>query len=87
MQILNLLALSFHWERFTQPSVIIGICVMVVGLVFSFCARPIADAIGKKRKAKGEDPNTEMLYTALKFTSMGVVFIGMLVAIITMNWN
>ena len=87
MQILNLLAIAFHWERFTQPSVIIGICVMTVGLVFSFCSRPIANAIGNKRKAKGEDPNTEMLYTALKFTSMGVVFIGMLAAIITMNWN
>ncbi len=87
MQILNLLAIAFHWERFTQPSVIICICVMAVGLVFSFCSRPIANAIGNKRKAKGEDPNTEMLYTALKFTSMGVVFIGMLAAIITMNWN
>ena len=87
MQLLNLLAITFHWERFTQPSVIIGICVMVVGLVFSFCSRPIATAIGNKRKAKGEEPNTEMLYTALKFISMGVVFVGMLAAIITMNWN
>ncbi|MDE7071228.1 MAG: hypothetical protein K2O86_04585 [Clostridia bacterium] len=88
MQFLNLLsAFTFHWERFTQPSVIIGICIMVVGLVFSFCSRTIADAIGNKRKAKGEDPNTEMLYTAFKFVSMGVVFIGMLVAIVTMSWK
>ena len=38
------------------------------------------------RKAKGEDPNTDMLYTSLKFVSMGVVLIGMLVAIVTMQW-
>ena len=60
---------------------------MVVGLVFSFTSRPIANAIGEKRKAKGIDGNTDILYTAIKFCSMGVVFIGMLVAIITMNWN
>lgn len=84
---LSLSALTFHWERFAQPSVIIGICVMAVGLIFNFCSRPIANAIGAKRKAKGIEPNTEMLYTALKFCSMGVVFVGMLVAIVTMNWN
>ena len=60
---------------------------MIAGLIFSFCSRPIANAIGEKRKAKGIDGNVEMLYTALKFCSMGVVFIGMLVAIVTMNWN
>ena len=88
MQILNLLsAITFHWERFTQPSVIVGICIMVIGLVFSFCARTIANAIGDKRKSKGVEPNTEMLYTAIKFIAMGVVFIGMLVAIVTMSWK
>ena len=88
MQVLNLLsAFTFHWERFTQPSVIVGICIMVVGLVFNFCARTIANTIGDKRKAKGVDPNTEMLYTAIKFAAMGVVFIGMLVAIVTMSWT
>ncbi|MDE5655018.1 MAG: hypothetical protein K2I46_05355 [Clostridia bacterium] len=88
MQLINLLsAFTFHWERFTQPSVIIGICVMVVGLVFSFCSRTIANAIGNKRKEKGIDPNTDMLYTGIKFLSMGVVFIGMLVAIVTMSWK
>ena len=60
---------------------------MVIGLVFSFCARPIAGAIGDKRKAKGAEPNTEMLYTTIKFMAMGVVFIGMLVAIVTMSWT
>ena len=87
MQILNLLAISFHWERFTQPSVIAGVCVMVVGLILSFCSRPIARAIGNKRKQKGVDPNEEMLYSTIKFMSMGVVFIGMLVALVTMKWN
>ena len=66
MLLYQLLAFSFHWERFKQPSVIIGLVVM--------------------RKAKGEDPNTDMLYTSLKFVSMGVVLIGMLVAIVTMQW-
>ena len=84
---LNLMALTFHFERFTQPSVIIGVCVMIVGLVLSFCSRPIANAIGAKRKAKGIECNTEILYAILKFFSMGVVFIGMLVAIVTMNWK
>ena len=60
---------------------------MVIGLVFSFCARTIANAIGDKRKSKGVEPNTEMLYTAIKFIAMGVVFIGMLVAIVTMSWT
>ena len=87
MQTFNLLALTFHWERFTQPSVIIGICIMAVGLVFSFCSRAIANAIGTRRKAKGIDGNVEILYTAIKFCSMGLVFIGMLVAIVTMNWK
>ena len=88
MQILNVLsAFTFHWERFTQPSVIVGMCIMVVGLVFSFCARTIANAIGDKRKAKGVEPNTEMLYMSIKFVAMGVVFIGMLVAIVTMSWT
>lgn len=88
MQYLDLLlAITFHWERFTQPSVIVGICIMVVGLVFSFCSKSIAAAIGDKRKAKGVEPNTEMLYMTIKFLSMGVVFIGMLVAIVTMSWK
>ena len=88
MQLFSLLsAVTFHWERFTQPSVIVGICIMIIGLVFNFCAKTIADAIGNKRKAKGEDPNTQMLYTSLKFVAMGVVFIGMLVAIVTMSWT
>ena len=88
MQLFNLLsAFTFHWERFTQPSVIVGICIMVIGLVFNFCSRTIANAIGDKRKAKGEEPNTEMLYTSIKFVAMGVVFIGMLVAIVTMSWT
>ena len=60
---------------------------MAVGLVFSFCSKPIATAIGNKRRAKGEEPNTDMLYMSLKFISMGVVFIGMLVAIVTMSWK
>ncbi|MCX4363535.1 MAG: hypothetical protein OSJ74_09170 [Clostridia bacterium] len=87
MQILNLAAISFHWERLTQPSVIVGICVMLVGLILSFCSKPISAAIGKRRRAKGEEPNEQMLYTAFKFVSMGVVFIGMLVAIVTMQWK
>ena len=82
-----LLAFTFHWERLKQPSVIVGICIMVVGLVFSFASKSIANAIANSRKSKGVDPNTDMLYTALKFVSMGVVFIGMLVAIVTMNWQ
>ncbi|MCI8944200.1 MAG: hypothetical protein HFE33_00810 [Clostridia bacterium] len=86
MLLYQLLAFSFHWERFKQPSVIIGLVVMIVGLVFSFTSKSIANAIGQKRKAKGEDPNTDMLYTSLKFVSMGVVLIGMLVAIVTMQW-
>lgn len=65
---------------------IIGLVVMIVGLVFSFTSKSIANAIGQKRKAKGEEPNTDMLYTSLKFVSMGVVLIGMLVAIVTMQW-
>ena len=88
MQVLNTLAaITFHWERFTQPSVIVGVCIMVIGLVLNFCAKAIANAIGGKRKAKGVEPNTEMLYTAFKFTAMGIVFIGMLVAIVTMSWK
>ena len=84
---MSLLAISFHWDRFTQPSVIIGLCVMVVGLVLSFTSKTIANAIGNRRKAKGEEPNTDMLYTTFKFFSMGIVFIGMLIAIVTMQWN
>lgn len=83
----ELLAFTFHWERFTQPSVIAGMCVMIVGLVLSFASKPIAAAIGNKRKARGEDPNAEMLYTSFKFVAMGIVFIGMLVAIVTMQWT
>ena len=88
MQYLNsLLASTFHCEIFTQTYVILFICMMVVGLVFSFCSKSIASSIGDKRKAKGEEPNTEMLYMTIKFLSMGVVFIGMLVAIVTMSWK
>lgn len=84
---LFLSAISFHWDRFTQPTVIIGLCVMVVGLVLSFTSKSIANAIGNRRKAKGEEPNTDMLYTTFKFVSMGIVLIGMLFAIVMMQWN
>ncbi len=86
MNTLLTMAFEFHWDRFTQPAVIVGLCLMLVGLVMSFCSRPIADAIGKKRKEKGEDGNVEMLYMAFKYVSLGVMLIGMLVAIIKMQY-
>lgn len=80
------MAFEFHWDRFTQPAVITGLCIMIVGLVLSFCSRPIADAIAKKRRAKGEDDNVEMVYMSFKYVSLGVMLIGMLVAIIKMQY-
>ena len=87
MQILNLIAaISFHWERFTQPAVIAGICVMVVGIILNFCSKPIANSIANKRKAKGEIENQEMLYMSFKFISVGITLIGILIAIIKMQY-
>ncbi|MDE5549142.1 MAG: hypothetical protein K2J13_02695 [Clostridia bacterium] len=86
MQILNLIAFSFHWERFTQPAVIAGICVMVVGLILNFCAKPIAKSITNKRKAKGEPENYDMLYMSFKYISVGITLISVLVAIVKMQY-
>lgn len=80
------MAFEFHWGRFTQPAVIAGLCVMLVGLILSFCSRPIANAIAKKRKAKGEEENTDMVYMSFKYVSLGIMLIGMLVAIIKMQY-
>ena len=87
MQILNLIAaFSFHWERLTQPAVIAGVCIMVVGLILNFCSKPIANSIANKRKAKGEIENQEMLYMSFKFISVGITLIGVLIAIIKMQY-
>ena len=59
---------------------------MVVGLVMNFCSKPIANAIAKKRKAKGDIENTDMLYMSFKYVSMGLVLIGVLLAIIKMQY-
>ena len=86
MQILNLIAFTFHWERFTQPAVIAGICMMVVGLILNFCSKPIAKSIADKRKAKGEAENYDMMYMSFKYVSVGIVLIGVLVAIVKMQY-
>lgn len=80
------MAFEFHWDRFTQPAVITGLCLMLVGLILSFCSRPIANAIAKRRREKGEDDNVEMVYMAFKYVSLGIMLIGMLVAIIKMQY-
>ncbi|MDE6189070.1 MAG: hypothetical protein K2G37_02120 [Clostridia bacterium] len=86
MNLLELIAFTFHFERFSQPAVIAGVCIMVVGLILNFCAKPIANAISKKRKAKGEIENTDMLYMSFKYVSVGLVLIGVLMAIIKMQY-
>ncbi|MDE5990360.1 MAG: hypothetical protein K2H36_02115, partial [Clostridia bacterium] len=78
MQILELIAFTFHWERLTQPAVIAGVCIMIVGLVLNFCSTPIARSIANKRKAKGEVENFEMLQASFKFISVAIVLIGIL---------
>jgi len=80
-----LVDIKFHWERFTQPAVIAGMCVMALGLIMSFCSKPIANAIARKRKSKGEAENTDMVFLAFKYISVGIVFLGMLFAIIMMQ--
>ncbi len=86
MNILLTMAFEFHWDRFTQPAVITGLCIMIVGLILSFCSRPIANAIAKKRNEKGEVENTDIVYMAFKYVSLGIMLIGMLVAIIKMQY-
>ncbi len=80
------MAFEFHWDRFTQPAVIAGLCIMLVGLILSFCSRPIANSIAKKRREKGENDNVEMVYMSFKYVSLGVMLIGMLVAIVKMQY-
>lgn len=79
-------AFTFHWKRLAHPAVIAGIVIMVIGLVLNFCSKKIADAIGKKRAAKGTEPNTQMLQMTFQFLSVGVALAGMLVAIMCINW-
>lgn len=86
MRILDLVAFTFHWERLTQPAVIAGVCIMIVGLILNFCSTPIARSIANKRKAKGEIENFEMLQASFKFISVGITLIGILLAIIKMNF-
>lgn len=85
MQILTM-AFEFHWERFTQPAVIIGICIMIVGLILNFCAKPITQAIANKRKESGKADNSDLNYLAFKYTALGIMLIGMLVAILKMQY-
>lgn len=86
MKILDLLAITFRWERFTQPAVIAGVCIMIVGLILNFCSTPIAKSIANKRKAKGEVENFEMLRVSFMFVSVGITLIGVLIAIVKMNF-
>lgn len=86
MRLLEYIAFTFHFERLTQPAVIVGICIMVVGLALNFCAKPIAKRISDKRKAKGEIDNYDMLYMSFKYVAVGVALVGVLVAIIKMQY-
>jgi hypothetical protein len=86
VKILDLLAITFHWERLTQPAVIAGVCIMIVGLILNFCSTPIAKSIANKRKAKGEVENFEMLRVSFMFVSVGITLIGVLIAIVKMNF-
>jgi len=86
VKILDLLAITFHWESFPQPAVIAGVCIMIVGLILNFCSTPIAKSIANKRKAKGEVENFEMLRVSFMFVSVGITLIGVLIAIVKMNF-
>ena len=86
MKLLNLIAFTFHWDRLTQPAVVAGGCIMIVGLILNFCSTPIARSIANKRKAKGEIENFEMLQVSFKFVSVGITLVGILLAIVKMNF-
>ena len=59
---------------------------MIVGLILNFCSTPIAKSIANKRKAKGEVENFEMLRVSFMFVSVGITLIGVLIAIVKMNF-
>lgn len=64
--------------RFTQWNVIVGLILAVGGLMLSIFARKVVGKIKNTNKVE----NSDKLFTVLKFTSLGLVLIGLIFTLI-----
>lgn len=62
MKIINLLALKLQPERFTQPLVIVGLCVVVIAIVLAVFAQSLAEKIVSRnaKKIKNNSSDNEL---------------------------